>query len=303
MAMQKIPSMQALRAVESFARHGTVWQAADELNLTRSAVSHQLRLLEQDLGFQLLNRVGTRVELTAQGLGYAEDVRRALNIIAGSATRHAGRGVSGTVTVSCTPGFASSWLCHHISHFADAYPDIRLSVVTPRRLDDVSHPDVDVFIAFGTGNWPEMRVQLMQAVDFTPLCSPALMNKIGGLAEPADVMRTCLLHLTDHDDWQNWLAKAGVDHGYAQTGFVFSDMNLVYAATVSAQGIAMGDEFICRPHMQTGQLIRPFDISITSNRAYYMVISEARAENEAVEAFRAWIDGEMAKYEAGMHPD
>lgn len=298
--MQRTPSMQALRAIESFARHGTIWQAADELNLTRSAISHQLRLLERDLGFQLFNRVGTKVELTAQGAGYAADVRRALNTISGSATRHAARGVSGAVTVSCTPGFASNWLCHRISGFRDAYPDVRLSIVTPRRLDDVSNPEVDLFIAFGTGNWPDMKVKLLQEVDFTPLCSPALMNKVGGLNDPADIVKTCLLHLTDHQDWERWLAEAGIDHNYASTGIVFSDMNLVYSATISAQGLAMGDEFICRTHMETGQLVRPFDIAIRSSSAYYMVVSEAKADSQSVEAFQSWLEHDLIQKEANI---
>ena len=131
--MKRIPSTQALRALDSFTRHGSVWKAADELNLTRSAVSHQLRLLERDLGFQLLNRIGTRIELTEQGLGYALDVRKALNTIAGSAVRHANRGVSGSINVCCTPGFASSWLCSHVSSFRESHPDVRLSISTPMR--------------------------------------------------------------------------------------------------------------------------------------------------------------------------
>ncbi len=296
--MQRTPTMQALRALESFARHGAVWKAADELNLTRSAVSHQLRLLERELGFQLLNRIGTRIELTEQGLGYAADIRQALNTIAGSAARHAGRGLSGTITVSCTPGFASNWLCNYISHFRDAYPDVRLSMVTPRRLDDVNNPDVDIFIAFGTGNWPNMVVDRIVDVEFVPLCSPVLLNKVGGLADPADIKKACLLHLGDHEDWENWLALAGVDNSHAKTGIVFSDMNLVFSAALSGQGIAMGDRFTCRHAMTSGQLIRPFDIGISSNRSYYLVAPEAKADSPAVMAFSAWIRSEMLKHEA-----
>jgi LysR family glycine cleavage system transcriptional activator len=296
--MKRIPSTQALRALDSFTRHGSVWKAADELNLTRSAVSHQLRLLERDLGFQLLNRVGTRIELTEQGLGYALDVRKALNTIAGSAVRHANRGVSGSINVCCTPGFASSWLCSQISGFREAYPDVKLAISTPMRLDDVSNPDVDVFISFGMGYWPDMQVELLVEVEFTPLCSPVLINKTVSLSDPADVRKACLLHLGDDDDWEEWLRIAGVDPAYAQTGIVFSDMNLVYAAAMSGQGIAMGDEFICRHAMATGQLVRPFDINIKSKRAYYLVVSEAKADNKTVVAFCDWLKEEVMKNEA-----
>jgi LysR family transcriptional regulator, glycine cleavage system transcriptional activator len=288
--MPRVPSTQALRALESFARHGAVWQAADELNLTRSAVSHQLRLLERDLGFRLLDRVGTRVELTPQGLAYAADVRRALSLIAGSATRNAARGVSGTLSVSSPPGFASSWLCAKLGSFAAAFPDVALSVVTPRRLDDTSNPDVDLFIIFGFGNCPGMQVELLKEVDFTPLCSPVLLNRFEA---PATLLQGTLLHLTDFDDWEGWFRLAGLDPAAAQRGIRFSDMNLVYSAALGAQGIAMGDEFICQDAMAAGRLVRPFDLAIRSQRSYFLVVPPAKAGSPAVEAFRTWLGAEL----------
>ncbi|WP_137157615.1 LysR substrate-binding domain-containing protein [Rhizobium sp. FKL33] len=298
--MTRIPSTQALRALESFARHGSVWKAADELNLTRSAVSHQLRLLERDLGFQLLNRIGTKVELTEQGLGYALDVRKALTTIAGSAVRHANRGVTGSVKVSCPPGFASSWLCAQVGGFTEIHPDVRLSITTPGRLDDVSNPDVDVFIAFGHGHWPEMQVELLAEVEFTPLCSPVLLNRGAALSGLADIGKLTLLHLVDHEDWEFLLTQAGLDRSLAQSGIVFSDMNLVYAAAMAGQGVAMGDEFICRSAMDLGHLVRPFDINIQSSRAYYLVVSEAKADNQSVAAFSSWLKSEVMKNDAAQ---
>lgn len=290
--MSRIPSTQALRALESFARLGTVWQAADELHITRSAVSHQLRLLERDLGFRLMNRVGTRAELTPQGKAYAEDVRRALSAIAGSASRQAGRGVTGTLTVSCPPGFASSWLCPKVGRFRETCPDVVLSLVTPRRLDDVSNPDVDLFIAFGLGNQADMEVELLKKVEFTPLCSPALLNRLG-LQDPAGVLQANLLHLIDFEDWVNWFRLAGLPEETARTGQRFSDMNLVYAATLASQGVSMGDEFICHGAMAQGILVRPFDLTIRSPRSYFLVVPPEKAANPAVAAFRSWMADEL----------
>nr|WP_316650536.1 LysR substrate-binding domain-containing protein [uncultured Gellertiella sp.] len=300
--MSRIPSTQALRALESFARHGSVWKVADELNLTRSAVSHQLRQLERDLGFQLLARAGTRVELTEQGLGYALDVRRALTAITGSALRHGSRGIAGRVQLSSAPGFAASWLCAHVGSFQDAHPDVRLSVVTPARLDDVSNPEIDVFIAFGNGHWPGMQVERLVDVGFTPLCSPLLLNKGFGLSGPADVLKMRLLHLVDYRDWENWFREAGLDPKLARSGIVFSDMNLVYAAASAAQGVAMGDEFICRNAMDLGHLIRPFDRTIPSANTYYLVVSQERADHEAVKAFCFWLKSEMTSSDAERLP-
>jgi DNA-binding transcriptional LysR family regulator len=96
-------------------------------------------------------------------------------------------------------------------------------------------------------------VALLCEVEFTPLCSPALLNKIGGLNEPADVLRAPLLHLDDFDDWTRWLALTNVEHPNTECGIIFSDMNLVFAAAIAGQGIAMGDELTCRTAMMVGQ--------------------------------------------------
>jgi LysR family glycine cleavage system transcriptional activator len=185
----RIPSTQALRALDSFARHGSVWRAADELHLTRSAVSHQLRLLERDLGFDLLERIGKGVALTPRGQRYASDVRKALTVLGDAVTRHAGTGVGGSFSVSCTPGFASLFLCTHIGEFQQMYPDVGY-ILTPRRgrrqqcrgrrlhrlrPRQLAEPSGRLLCEI-----PSRRVQ------------PTLLNKIGRL-KPAD-LRANLLH-------------------------------------------------------------------------------------------------------------
>ncbi len=240
-----------------------------------------------------MNRIGTRVELTAQGQAYAADVRRALSMISGSANRNAARGVAGTLTVSCPPGFAASWLCAKVGTFAAAFPDVALSVLTPRRLDDVSNPDVDVFIAFSFGNHDEMEVELLKEVEFTPLCSPALLNRLDGLPEPGALAQATLLHLGDFEDWENWFRLAGLPVSDSHRGISFADMNLVYAAILTGQGVAMGDEFICHDALETGTLVRPFDLAIRSPRSYFLAVPRERTANPAVAAFKGWLMAEL----------
>lgn len=291
----RIPSTQALRALESFARHGTVWQAAEELNLTRSAVSHQLRMLERDLDFQMLNRVGTRVELTSQGRAYACDIRQALRAISGSAARNTGRGVAGSLTVSCAPGFAAGWLCNKIGRFTSAYPDIALSIITPRRLGEVSNPGVDLFITYGDGGFPDMQTEHVLDVVATPVCSPTMVNRLGGMPEPIDVLRLGLLHLAGQKDWAAWFSAAGLDPDRAATGVVFSDMQLVYSAALAGQGIAMGDLFLSEDAMNSGHLVRPFEQFVHLPLAYYVAVPLGMVENPIVDAFRNWFRQERAQ--------
>jgi len=297
----RIPSTQALRALDSFARHVSVWRAADELHLTRSAVSHQLRLLERELGFDLLERIGKGVALTPRGQRYAADVRKALTVLGDAVTQNAGAGVGGSFAVSCTPGFASLFLCTHIAEFQQMYPDVALHLLTPRRLDDVSNAEADAFIAFGVGNWPNRAVELLCEISFTPLCSPTLLNKVGGLSKPADVLRANLLHLDDTEDWARWLALAKVENPDTEGGIFFSDMNLVFSAAIAGQGIAMGDELTSRRALSEGRLVKPFDTTIPSPRSYYLVFEHAKAGHPVLNAFSGWLrsklsESRLAKY-------
>ncbi|MBI1218105.1 MAG: LysR family transcriptional regulator [Rhodobacteraceae bacterium] len=296
--MARIPSTQALRALESFARMGTVWQAAEELNLTRSAVCHQLRLLERDLDFALVTRVGTHIELTPQGQSYAADIRQALQAIAGSAVRNAERGVAGKLTVSCAPGFAASWLCNKLGRFNAAFPDVELTIVTPKRLGEVTSPEVDLFISYGFGTHPEMEVEHLQDVVSTPLCSPALANRLGAMTDPADALRGRLLHLADHEDWQAWVQLAGMDPTIGASGVIFSDMHLVYAAAQAGQGIVMGDVVLSEDALNEGRLVRLFELTVRSPRSYFLVAPPQRLATPAAAAFRGWLLEERRKAQA-----
>lgn len=301
-ASSRIPSTQALRALDSFARHGSVWRAADELGLTRSAVSHQLRLLESDLGFELLRRVGKGVGLTARGRRYANSVRKALSMIGEAAIHHDDRGVGGPFTISCTPGFASLWLCTHIGEFLERYPDVALRIRTPRRLDETSNREVDVFIAFGDGNWPNRTVELLSEVEFTPLCSPVLLNKAGGINEPADLLKVPLLHLVEYEDWARWFALAGVEVPDPETGIIFSDMNLLLSATTAGQGVAMGDELTCGRALASGTLVRPFELAVQSMRAYYLVMEHQKSGNPIARVFAEWMRSRLAETSPVVRP-
>ena len=148
----RYPSITALRALDAVARLGSVTAAAQQLSLTRSAISHQIISLEQSLGFALTERVGRGIGLTYQGQCYAREVRRILADIQDAGRRFDGLSVSGKLRISCNPGFASFWLCNHINGFLRQYPQVQLQVVSPRSQDDTSDAEADLFIAYGIGD-------------------------------------------------------------------------------------------------------------------------------------------------------
>lgn len=293
----RLPSMQALRALDAFARQGSVWQAAEELNLTRSAVSHQLRQLERDLGFPLMDREGSRVALTTQGRGYAAEVALVLGALAGaSARRRAEDTIGGSLTIATTPGFGAAWLAPRIGRFVCRHPAVAVQIVAPRRLDDTGQPGVDLFVSFlrlaGTPRRDGMRVRVITPVNFTPLCAPALVEH--PRAAPAEIAALPLLHLHDRRDWGRWFAAAG-HPSPTPPGLMFSDVNLAIAAALAGQGVMLGDTFSCGPSLAAGRLVAPSDVLLPSGHGYALITPEGRAEaSPALAACLRWLDEELA---------
>ena len=286
----RIPPLHALQALDAFARLGTVWEAAEDLGITRSAVSHRLAMLESTLGFELARRSGKGIALTARGKRYAEDVRKSLALLSEAQEDGTARSVEGALCISSTPGFASMWLCNHIASFHEQYPNLSVRVVTGGELDEAGDRDVDLFIVFGDGNWPRHTVQHLYDVEFLPMCSPALQNMHGGLDQPADVLRHPLLHLRQADEWRQWLAASGTDLPAARGGVTFSDLMLVQTAAIAGQGIMMGDEITCAGALAAGQLVAPFSTKVKARGAYYLLRSRQRRLNPAMQAFVRWLN-------------
>jgi LysR family glycine cleavage system transcriptional activator len=286
----RIPPIHALRALDAFARLGTVWEAAEELGITRSAVSHRLAMLETIVGFEVASRSGKGIALTPRGKRYAHDVKRSLALLAEAHEEGSSKPVEGSLRISSTAGFASMWLCNHIASFQAEYPNLCLQIITSRELGEATDRDVDLFIAFGDGNWPKHTVQHLYDVEFLPMCSPALQNMQGGLNQPADVLRFPLLHLQQWDDWRKWLAVSGIEFPQRGAGIIFSDMMLVQTAAIAGQGIMMGDEITCAGALAIGQLVSPFSTKIKSRGGYYLVRSRQRRLNPAIVAFTRWLN-------------
>jgi LysR family transcriptional regulator, glycine cleavage system transcriptional activator len=290
----RIPPMHTLKALDAFARLGTVRAAAEELGVTRSAISHRLSMLEDLLGFEVLKRCGKGIALTPRASRYAQDVHKSLTLLASAQQTSDSLVIEGTLRVCSTAGFAAMWLCGHIAAFHKEFPHIHLDITTSRELDDVSAGDMDLFIAFGDGNWPNYVVKHLYDVEFMPMCSPTLLNTVGGLNQPGDVLRLGMLHLRRWDDWARWLTINDVEFPSRSAGITFSDLNLVQSAAIAGQGIMMGDELTCSGALGRGQLVAPFATKIKSTGGYYLVSERRKPATPAVTVFIRWLDALIA---------
>jgi len=288
-----LPAITALRALDAIARHGTVSRAASELFLTRSAISHQISVLEQTLGFAVTQRAGRGITLTYRGQRYLHEARRVLSILEEAVRRSAGGEVAGHLRVSCTPGFAVYWLCHHLGAFQGAYPHVELSITAPRASDEVNPRDADLFIVYGSGNWPDFSVEPITSLSYFPVCSPMLINARGRPLALDDLADVLLLHMGNHADWVQWLGAAGAHHIDGRRGIVFSEAPFAQEAAISGQGVTIGDTFLSGDAIARGLLVRPFDVTVESPHGYYLVARPEPSQRPEVRAFSEWLLDEL----------
>ncbi len=230
-------------------------------------------MLEEVVGFALTQKEGRGLALTRKGENYALEVKKALSILMEASRVRDEEEMVGKLTISCAPGLANYWLSRKLSSFIKKYPKLSLHILTPRFPGDISNEDADLFITYGNGSWPEKYVQQLMTIQLFPVCSPHYFHLQGGLGHPSNLLKLPLFHLMNHTDWRVWLAANGVNHAELEGGVIFSDANLVQSAAIAGQGIGIGDNMVSGDALEKGLLIRPFEKSIESPRAYYLVTS------------------------------
>jgi LysR family glycine cleavage system transcriptional activator len=284
----RLPPLNALRAFDATARHLTVVKAADELSVTPSAVSHQLRTLEDALGVQLFTRNKTRLKLTSHGEALLPSVRAAFQMIASAAARMGDTVMVGDLVVSAPVGLSSRLITRHIGEFLTAHPDVRFKLIASNDDKEVYAPSVDVCIRYGTGIWPDRQVRLLSPVAIFPLCSPALINGPQGLRTLDDLKHHLLLCEDGGAEWTRWLLAAG-----ARTeGFRMTEMgnaHIAIEAALHGQGVALGDSLLVGDDLAEGRLVRLFEQSVTAKHAYYMVCRHEVGESPLVAGFTDWM--------------
>ena len=289
----RVPSTRSMQALEALERLGTAQAVADEMSLTRSAVSHMLRRLEAETGFALTEPDGRGLKLTARGRHYAMQARRALAIL--QAAAEASRvPMSGELHVVCPPGFATLWLADRIGGFTALYPEVRLKVSASRMLGDFDDVTADVKVAFSDEAAMRGKAELLARVNLFPVCAPSVLSAEPGLRKASDLARFALLHLVTEVDWQRWLEAAGATRVDAGGGMVFSDMPMVQTAAAAGQGVALGDSLTAQAALDSGQLVRPFGLSIPSRWNYYLRVESANGPAHVADGFAGWMRAQLA---------
>jgi LysR family transcriptional regulator, glycine cleavage system transcriptional activator len=302
---RRLPPLAALRAFEAAARHLSFTRAADELHVTQTAISHQIRTLEDLLGVKLFRRLPRGLVLTEEAQRYVPAVRDAFDRLDVATGELLAARTGGPVTASVLPSFAARWLVPRLGRFRTAHPEIDLRISASLHLVDFAREDVDLGIRMGRGHYPGLRVDRLFGESLMPVCAPALLQADRPLRRPEDLRHHVLLHEDDYTGWQLWLDLAGVTGVDARHGPIFTDAGMVVQAAAEGQGVALGRLALAAWDLAAGRLIRPFDVSMPHDLAYYLACPEATAERPRIAAVRSWLLEEAASYErelAGLAP-
>jgi LysR family transcriptional regulator, glycine cleavage system transcriptional activator len=291
-ATLRLPPMQALRAFEAAARLQSLSRAAQALNLTHGAISHQIKSLERDLGVALFARAGRGIRLTDDGEQFARRVRAAFAELAAGVVELTARTNPRQLKVSVVPSFAARWLLPRIGRFVAAHPDVDLDVRASMAYVDFRRDDADMAIRYGYGDWPEVAVEHLLDDTFFPVCSPRLAN--GRLpARPADLARHTLLR-SDDEFWKPWFEAAGLDWPEPSRGPIFNDSSYMIEAAVAGQGIALARRSLLGNDVRNGTLVRLFDVEIPAAKKFYLVYPPRTADSPKLALFRKWLHDEIA---------
>ncbi|MEN3109802.1 transcriptional regulator GcvA [Uliginosibacterium paludis] len=283
----RLPPLGMLRVFESAARLGSFGAAARELSVTHSAVSHQIRALEELLGFPLFLRAGRGVQLTPLGQELSVQVNEALCGIGSALARVRQRANPLRLTVTTMPSFAARWLGPRIGRFIEQEPDIELNIVSTAGVLDFVRDGVDVAIRFGFGDYADQQAELLMRDEMLVVASPALVRE-KGITRAAD-LQSCPLLRSDGEFWRAWFQRVGLDWPEPQGGLFFNDSALVLQAALDGRGVALSRRSLCQQDLDSGKLVQLFPETLPNGRAYWFVTPEGVPLTPLARRFRDWI--------------
>jgi len=287
------PPLIAARSFEAAARHKSFQKAADELNVTPTAISHQVKRLEEYLGQALFVRLNRAVELTNAGAALAltlHDIFTRLDSALDPQLQHA----RSTIVLSAMPSLAAKWLAPRMPDFEARYPHWQVRMQVEDKLVDFKTDQVDIALRYGPGKYPGLHARRWMKAEVFPVCSPALLERIP-LARPADLRRHTLIHneLTSQrgrpPSWTEWLQEAGVDKIDAVRGPLFDTTYMALEAAQAGHGVALAPAPLVERDIDSGRLVRPLALTLDNPYAFWIVCPRQNLQDEKIKAMTAWL--------------
>jgi LysR family glycine cleavage system transcriptional activator len=291
--MVRLPPLQTLRALEAAVRHRSYSKAAQELNLTHGAISHQMRRLEQDLGASLFNRSGNAMLPTAAAVSLAAAVARAVEDLCAAVSDVAGAGEE-VLAITTLQSLASQWLVPRLGAFQKAHPGIAVRLETEGRVVDLLRENFDVALRSGSGDWPGLESIYLAPTAVTPVCAPAFAEQFG-LGRPEDLLAAP--RIGAHENWAAWFAAAGVAAPEAPARpRLTADLHTIEVASALAGNVAaLGSPVLFAAEISQGRLVQPFQVMLHSSAGFWLTYPRERRRAAKIVAFREWLLAAIAQ--------
>jgi LysR family glycine cleavage system transcriptional activator len=291
----RLPPLKALLAFEVAARHGSFAQAAEELAVTPSAISHQIHQLEAFLGVQLFQRHAGRVTLTSAGGTYGCAIERAFALISEATKVVAPESHGGHMVIASGPSFAAKWLQPRLPDFLRAHPDIRVRLSTMSGHDDLETGRFDVAITYGRPQSLQRDSEPLLVEHLRPLCSPVLVEALG-LRAIKDLARATLIHSSNALTWVEYLRRAGEVKLRPANELWLDRSTMAIEAAVNGLGVVLESEILAAEELRDGRLVAPFDTPAFHVEAtsYFLVKSPDYRNANHVAAFEKWLRAAIA---------
>ena len=291
---RRLPPPNWLRAFEAAARHLSFTAAARELHVTPSAVSQQVRLLEQHFREPLFHRLPRGLQLTTAGAAFLPVVSDAFERMATRVEEVFSRNHRGVLTIRMNTVFAVCWLAPRLARFRALHPKVDLRINTSVWPGDTETEAFALEVRLGSGEWPGLRADLILEEVMTPVCAPELCEGPQRLASPADVLNHTLLHVVgNREGWPAWLDAAGVDirpgNRAAGSEILLDTSAVALELAAAGVGIALGLRSLIGRYVDSGRLVAPYRVALGCQESFYLVSPESRVDTPDAAAFRSWL--------------
>ena len=291
---RSLPPLNALRAFEAAARHGSFKHAADELGVTHGAVSRHVRLLEDWLGPPaLFLRLNRRVELTTTGAALLTETTAALDRLSAATARHMAQDAKPSPQILHVNAFATfslRWLLPRLGQFRDRHPDVEVRLATSNDALEALKEPYDVVIRGGPDTFHGYTSNLFLVERRFPVCSPALLSRLP-LGSVRDLGRHTLLHTSKLPRvWAEWFAVAGSPSVEPAAELTFDHFYLSIQAALDGLGVAMGPSVLVREDIENGRLVAPFAAISLPTKNYHAYVPANRVDDPAISAFCRWLE-------------
>lgn len=293
--MHTLPPLAAIRVFEAVGRRLSFTRAAEDLGMTQAAVSYQIKVLEERLGAPLFLRRPREIVLTEAGERLAPGTGQAFDLLRETFAKFAEPGVE-TLSINTMHTFAAQWLAPRLGAFQLRHPTVAVRLETTNRVVDFAREEVDLVVRAGKGKWPGLLSHKILDVQFTPMLSPTLAASVGGIHEPADLLKVPLIDASD-PWWVSWLTAHGLptDILGSQIALAMSSQAIDASAAIAGFGAALLTPAYYRQELADGRLIQPFDEVMKEDSAYWLAYPESRRNVPKIKAFREWVVAEAAK--------